>query len=160
MLAHMQVSHRVRYDAPVAAVRAMLLDPAFRERAALAMGASAVDVAIDGEVVRIDMASQSHHIPTFVRPLVGDQVVARQAEDWTGDEASFSVTAGRIPAGVQGRRALVASGNGCIDGFEGEARARIPLVGGRLERLIAERLAEGWDIEHGVGIAWLAGGAG
>ena len=38
-----------------------------------------------------------------------------------------------------------------------EAKARIPLVGGKIGGLIAQRLKEGWDTEHGVGVAWLEG---
>jgi hypothetical protein len=155
MMARMRVTHRVRYDAPVTEVRAMLTDPGFREQATLTMGAAAVSVRIEGDAVRIEMSSQSHHIPAFVRPVVGDSVRARHAEDWVGDEAAFTITSGRVPAGLRGRRALVADADGCLDTFDGEAYARIPFVGGRIERLIADRLVEGWDIEHGVGVTWL-----
>jgi hypothetical protein len=164
MMARMRVTHQVRYDAPVADVRAMLTDPAFREQATLTMGASTVSVSVsgsaDGDAVRIDMASQPHHIPAFVRPLVGDTVHARHAEDWTGDEAVFSITTSRVPAGLHGRRVLVADRDGCLDTFDGEAHARIPLVGGRIERLIVHRFKEGWDIEHEVGVNWLTQQAG
>jgi hypothetical protein len=156
MMARMRVTHEVRYDAPVAEVKAMLTDPAFREQATLTMGASAVSVSVDEGAVRIDMASHPHHIPAFVRPIVGNKVHARHAEDWTGDEADFSITTGRVPAGLHGRRVLVADGDGCLDTFDGEAHARVPLVGGRIERLIVDRLKEGWDIEHEVGVTWLA----
>jgi len=156
MMTRMRVTHEVRYDAPVETVRAMLTDPAFRERATLAMGASAVSVRVAEGSVEIDMASQPHHVPAFLRPVIGEKIHAVHAEHWTGDEAAFSVTTSLVPAGLHGRRALIADGDGCLDRFDGEAHARIPLVGGRIERLIADRLEEGWDIEHGVGVAWLA----
>jgi Protein of unknown function (DUF2505) len=156
MMTRMRVTHEVRYDAPVAEVRAMLADPAFREKATLAMGASAVSVRVGEGLVEIDMASQAHHVPAFLRPLLGEKAHAVHAEHWTGDEADFSITTSLVPAGLHGRRVLTAEGEGCLDTFDGEAHARIPVVGGRIERLIADRLKEGWDIEHDVGVAWLA----
>ena len=156
MMTCMRVTHEVRYDAPVEEVRAMLVNPAFRESATLTMGASKVEVSVDEADVRIDMVSRPDHVPAFARPLVGDRVHAVHAEHWTGDEADFSVTTARVPAGVHGRRVLIADGEGCLDTFDGEAHARIPLVGGRIEKLIVDRLKEGWDIEHSVGVVWLA----
>jgi hypothetical protein len=31
----------------------------------------------------------------------------------------------------------------------------VPLIGGKLERLMAEKVAAGMDVEHGVGVTWL-----
>jgi hypothetical protein len=63
----------------------------------------------------------------------------------------------RAPSQVRRVRRLVADGDGTLDTFAGESKVRIPLVGGKIEALIASRLKDGWDIEHGVGIAWLKG---
>jgi Protein of unknown function (DUF2505) len=160
MMSAMRVTHEVRYDAPVTAVRAMLTDPAFREHATWTQGASSVHVNVEDGAVRIAMESLPRHVPAYARPLVGETVHVVQAEDWTGDAADFSVTTARVPAGLHGRRALVADGDGCRDTFDGEAHARIPLLGGRIEKLMAERLKEGWDVEHGVGVAWLTARSG
>jgi hypothetical protein len=156
MMARMRVTHEVRYEAAVAEVRAMLTDAAFREQATMTMGAASVEVSVDEGSVRIDMHSHPDHVPAFMRPLVGETVHAVHSEQWSGDEAVFTITTGHVPAGLRGRRALVPDGDGCLDTFDGEAHARIPLVGGRIERLIAARLKEGWDVEHDVGVAWLA----
>jgi hypothetical protein len=157
----MKVTHAVRYDASVAEVYAMLTDPAFREKATWSQGATAVDVTVstaaDTGTVRIDLESPNTDVPSFARKLVGDTLHAVQAEEWSGHEADFSITTSKVPAGVHGRRALVADGEGCRDTFDGEARAAIPLVGGRLEKVIAGKLKDGWDVEHAVGVAWLEG---
>lgn len=40
--------------------------------------------------------------------------------------------------------------------MELELKIKVPLVGGKLEKLLAERIAAGMDAEHAVGVAWLA----
>ena len=44
----MKYSHQMTYDAPPAEVRAMLADPAFREKVCAAMHATRHDVTVDG----------------------------------------------------------------------------------------------------------------
>ena len=157
MMTPMKLTHEVRYDASPDDVLAMLTDPAFRERAARAQDTTSVSVSVDGGAVTIDMVSPNTSVPAFARKIVGESVHVVQAEEWSGHTASFSLTTPGVPAGVSGTRRLVADGEGCLDTFEGEAKARIPLVGGKIEGLIGERLKEGWDTEHGVGVAWLEG---
>ena len=36
-----------------------------------------------------------------------------------------------------------------------EIKVKVPLIGGKLERLMAEKVAAGMDVEHSVGVAWL-----
>lgn len=154
----MNLSHSVRYDAPIADVYAMLTDPVFREKAAWAQQVESVDVTVEGSEVRIDMQRPNTDVPAFARKIVGARVHAIQAEAWNGvDTADFSITTHSVPAGIRGTRALLEDGDGTLDTFVGEAKAKVPLIGGKLEDLIGNKLKEGWDIEHGVGVAWLAG---
>jgi hypothetical protein len=153
----MELTHSVRYDAPVADVRAMLADASFREKAARAQGATSVEVSVDGGSVRIDMVSPNDDVPAYARKIAGDTVHVTQSETWSGDEAALSISTAKVPAGIRGRRVLVADGDGCLDTFGGEAKARIPVVGGKIEKLIADKLKEGWDAEHRAGVSWLEG---
>jgi hypothetical protein len=154
----MRVTHEVRYDASPDDVYAMLTDPAFREKAARTQGATKVEVTVEDASVRIDMVSPNTDIPAFARKVVGASVHAIQAEEWEGHAADFTITTPMLPAGIHGRRELVGDGTGCLDTFEGESKVRIPVIGGKLEKLFADKLAEGWDAEHDAGVAWLAGG--
>lgn len=155
----MQITHSVRYDASVEDVYAMLTDPAFRERATRAQGAVSVEVSVDGADVQITMVTPNHDIPAFARKIAGENVTSVQAESWADDayECDFSVTPQTLPAAITGTRSLVVDGDGTIDRFQGEAKARIPLVGGKIEALLSQKLTQGWDTEHREGVAWLAG---
>lgn len=154
----MKLMHSVRYDAPIGDVYAMLTDPAFREKASWAQQVDSVDVTVKGTEVRVDMRQPNTDIPAFARKIAGASTHAIQSEDWNGvDSADFSITTPGIPAGIRGTRTLVVDGEGTLDTFDGEAKAKVPLIGGKLESLIGGKLKDGWDIEHGVGVAWLAG---
>ena len=156
----MLVTHSVRYAAPVEDVYAMLSDPVFRERATREQGATTVDVSIDGGSILIDFRRPNDDIPSFARKFAGGDVLhARQSEDWADDEysATMTIETQGVPAGVSGTRTLLADGDATIDSFEGQATAKIPLVGARIEKLIAEKFIEGWNNEHALGVRWLEG---
>ena len=154
----MRMTHTVRYDASLEDVRAMLTDPGFRERATLAQGATHVEVAVTDGAVTIEFHRPNDDIPGFARKVIGgSHLHARQHEEWDGESADFSITTDGIPAAITGTRRLVADDDGTLDTFEGESKARIPLIGGKIESLMADKLRRGWDNEHEVGTAWLAG---
>lgn len=154
----MKLTHSVRYDAPLAEVYAMLTDPAFREKAATSQGLTSVDVAVDGGDIRLDMEQPTTDLPGFARKVVGETSKVVQAEAWNGtDTADFSITMPPLPGGITGIRTLTVDGDGTLDTFDGEAGVRIPLIGGKLETLIGSKLKDGWNNEHAVGTAWLAG---
>lgn len=154
----MKFQHRVRYAAAPNDVYAMLTDPAFREKASRAQGVTEVSVSVTGESVRIDMVQPNDDIPSFAKAIAGETVHVVQDEQWSGGEsAEFSLTIPGKPGAIEGVRRLVPDGEGTLDTFDGEAKARIPLVGGKIEKLIAQKLKDGWDTEHEVGTTWLEG---
>ena len=156
----MKVTYSVRYDASVDEVWAMLSDPAFRERATLAQGASSATATVDGGRITINFVRPNDDVPPFARKLAGgEQLHATQAEEWADDEYSavLSVRTEGIPAGIDGTRTLTEDGAGTIDAFDGETHSRIPLLGSKVEQLLADKLIEGWNAEHAEGMAWLTG---
>lgn len=154
----MKLTHSVRYDAPLADVYAMLTDPIFREKAAWAQLVTSVDVTVEGGEVRLDMHQPNTDIPAFARKIAGESTHVIQSEVWNGaDTAEFSISTLGLPASISGIRALEVDGDGTLDTFDGEAKARIPLIGGKIESLLGSKLKDGWDTEHAVGTAWLAG---
>ena len=158
MMSPMKLQHSVRYDAPLADVYAMLTDPAFREKASWAQQVQSVDVTVEDDTVRVDMHQPNTDIPAFARKIVGASVHVVQVESWNGvDTAEFSITTQGVPAGINGTRTLKADGDGTLDTFVGETKAKVPLVGGKLESLLGSKLKDGWNTEHSTGVSWLAG---
>jgi len=51
----------------------------------------------------------------------------------------------------------VPDGAGTVEVVELEIKAKVPLIGGKLENLMAEQVRDGMDTEREVGQSWLKG---
>lgn len=149
------------YDAPPAAVHAMLATPAFREAACAAQDVVSADVTITpdaagGMQVVVDQVQRTDDLPSFARTFAGATTRAIQRETWTGtDRATLEIEAPGSPATIRGTIRLAPSGTGTVETVELEVKVKVPLVGGKLEKLLAERIVAGMDAEHAVGTTWL-----
>lgn len=158
----MRFSHRMRYDAAPSVVHAMLADPAFRARVAEAGGAFEQDVSIEpegpGMSVVVDQLQHSHGIPSFAKKIVGDSIHVVQEEHWSDDQnATLEVTIPGKPGRMVGTIVLAPDGAGTVETVEADITVNIPLLGGRLERLIGSLLEAALTSEQRVGEAWLRG---
>jgi len=166
MMSGMKFTCSVRYAAPPADVYAMLTDPAFRSKAMSAQDARScnvtVDVTVDGSTIAIDAVTPNSDIPGFARAFAGETTRSITTERWRDGSAGewgadFTVETPGKPSSISGTRRLVADGDGTLDTFEAEAKAKVPLIGGKIENLIANQFQGGTAKEHAVGTAWLAG---
>lgn len=158
----MKFSHQMKYDAPLADVRAMLADAAFREKVAEASGAFTSDVRINsngsGMSVVVDQKQHDHNIPSFAKKIVGDTIHIVQEEQWSDDaNASLEVSIPGKPGHMKGTIALSPDGDGTLESVDAEIKVHVPLLAGKLEKLIAGLLEEALKTEQRVGEAWLRG---
>ena len=153
----MKFEHAVRYDAPVDAVLAMLTDPGFRLKVAKAQQARSASCTVEAGTVVLELVTPNSNIPGFARAFAGETTRSIVTERWSGTEAAFSVETPGKPSAISGTRRLAADGDGTMDRFEAEAKAKVPLIGGKIESLIVSQFKDGTALEHGVGAAWLAG---
>jgi len=161
MIAAMEIRHDLHYDAPPAAVYAMLGDPEFRARVCEAMQVARHDVEVSatsiGMDVRIDMSQHTTGLPAIARKVVGDTTRVVQSERWEAAKgADLRVEIPGRPGHIRGRISLSGSGAGTTESFVGEATIGVPLVGRRLEGLVERLFIEGMDTEQAVGARWLA----
>jgi hypothetical protein len=158
----MRFQHTSTYDAPPAEVYAMLTDPVFREKVCTFIKSPAhkVTVAGSGEQlsVTIDQTQRVRKVPAFAAKLVGETIQILQVERWTSPVAAdLDLTIPGKPGHLRGLIALDPSAAGTTQSVTGELKVGIPLVGGKLEGLIAGLLTMFMDAEQKVGQAWLAG---
>lgn len=159
----MRFTHVLTYGATPDAVLAMLADPAFREQVCGAMSATDPAVSVQGSgagmTVVIDQSQPAHHAPAFVRGLVGDAVRIVRRESWSGaTRAAIVVEVPGRPARLDGEIRLQGRDGSTIQTVEGDVTVRIPMIGGKVESLVAETLHAALQAEQRVGRAWLAGG--
>ncbi len=158
----MKFSFELSYDASPDEVHAMLADPAFREKVCEKGHAIEHDVAVTGEgedlTVVIGQTLPADNIPSFAKKVVGDRIRIVQTETWSGSqEAGLDVAMPGKPGQVTGSIQLASNGGGTTETVTGDVKVSVPLVGGKLEKLIADLLGSALRNEQRVGRAWLAG---
>ncbi|MCW2781848.1 MAG: hypothetical protein JWR35_2297 [Marmoricola sp.] len=163
MMWPMKLRHELTYDAPVAEVFAMLSDPAFRDQLAIATEAvsSNASVSVEGDTttVLIDQIQPVRGVPGFAKKIAGDSTHAIQRETWTGGtSASLTIETPGKPTSISGTVALDDRGGRTVQVYDLDVLASVPLIGGRLEKLVVELTAAGFEKEQAVGTAWLKGG--
>lgn len=145
------------YDAPADAVSAMLLDPAFREAVLERQHVVRGTASIEGDVVTVEHARSSEGIPSVARSFVGDEIVIVQTERWSPGRADVTIAIPGKPGEVAGSVTLTEAGGQTTETIDLEVTVRVPLVGGKIEAMIADILGHGLDREHEVGVEWLKG---
>ena len=162
MMPTMKLRHEISYDAPLADVYAMLADPAFRKASADAMGVISADVTItpqgDGIRVHIDQVQPTDGVPGFAKRFAGETTRAVQTEEWDSPAGgTITIETPGKPTSIKGTLALSESGGRTTETLEAEVKVKVPLIGGKLESLMADLVAKGMDQEQGAGVAWLEG---
>jgi hypothetical protein len=158
----MKFRHELAYDATPDQVYAMLSDPGFRESVCTAMECISADVTVtpkaEGMSVVIDQMQNTNDLPSFARTFAGDSTQAIQREEWSSATGgTLVIEAPGKPTSISGTIKLEASGSGTKEIVELEIKVKVPLIGGKLEKLMAEKVADGMNTEREVGTAYLAG---
>jgi hypothetical protein len=157
----------IRYDADPDAVFAMLTDAAFQERKCAATGALESEVEIErfpdgGATIRTRRTMPTDQIPDVARSFVGRSIDVLQVDDFGPPdvdgrrEGSVIVEIKGAPVRFAGSLALGAASAGTLETVDGDVKASVPLVGGRLERALEPALQAAIRVEQREGTAWLA----
>jgi uncharacterized protein YndB with AHSA1/START domain len=155
------IRHELTYDAPASEVYAMLTTAAFREEVCARMkvvrAAATVEEDAAHTVVTIDQVQPAAGLPSFATRLVGDEIQIVQQETWTGGtRADVHVTIPGKPGEMTGTATLTESGGTTTEVVELEIRVRIPLVGGKIESLVADMLLKALRTENDAGRDYLS----
>ena len=155
-----RLTYDLTYDAPLIAVGEMLMDASFREQVCDAQLAlrKTVSVGPDGAGMKVvvDMAQATQGIPGFAKRFVGDEIQLVQTERWSDIEnARLEVVIPGKPGQMSGTLSLRESGGTTTETVELEVRVGIPLVGGKIESLIADLMRKALKVENAVGRQYL-----
>lgn len=153
--------HELRYDAPMADVASMLEDPEFREEVCARQGVLRALVTIDptdsGMEVTIDQVQAAKGIPSFAKKFVGDEINIVQQESWSSaDEGGLTLTIPGKPGEISGTVRLTEVGGVTTETVDLTLKVNVPLVGGRIEGLIADLLVKALKAENRVGRDYLS----
>jgi len=157
----MRFEHVNSYPASAADVLEMLANREFREQVCTYQDALDHTVRIDRAdgttTVEISRTQSMKGAPSAATRVVGDTVRIVQHERWSeAGTAEFSMEIPGKPGHLRGTIRLVPNNDGGTDEvFTGEVKVGIPLVGGRLEKMVEEVLRRGLRREGRVGTSWL-----
>ena len=163
----MRVTADLRYDADPATVFEMLSDQAFQDRKLSQTGALSWEVRVQqqagGVVIVSRRALPTDQVPDAFKSLVGASITIAQTETWGPAAADGSRTGAMdlevvgAPVRMQATLSLSATAEGgSVELVDGELKARVPLVGGRIERTAEPAVRAAIDAEQRIGRAWLA----
>ncbi len=158
----MNFRHELSYDAPPDEVFAMLADPAFREAVTTAQDVVSAEVSLtregDGFSLAVDQVQRTEGLPSFAKKFAGETTRAVQRELWLdASSGSLEIEAPGKPTSMTGTITLEPEGAGTREVVELEIKVKVPLLGGKLEGLLADQVRTGMDVERGVGVDWLNG---
>lgn len=162
MMCAVKFRHELTYDAPPDEVFAMLADPAFRAKVCDAQGVVSHDIDLTptdaGFRLTSTQVQDTAGLPSIAKKIVGDTTQAVIEEDWTSRTGgSVSITAPGKPTTATGSVRLEARGAGTTEVVELDVKVKVPVIGGKLEGLMADNIKQGLEVEQTVGTAWLGG---
>jgi hypothetical protein len=158
-----RVQEELRYDgATVEQVYAMLGTKEFREAVCDHQRVLHRTVTVEEDRasrrVTIDQGHGTDRLPGFAKKIVGAQINIVQSESWTsGTDGRITVTVPGKPGEMTGTATLVPDERGVTEKVDMTVTVNLPLIGGKVEGLIADMLRKALDSEHTVGKEWLAG---
>ncbi len=161
----MRFQHTTTYDAPAAEVFAMLTDRAWREKVGVAQGVVSSEVTItpegpegSGRRVVVDQVQNTAGLPAIAKKIAGETTRAVVTEVWTSPtRGTIEIVAPGKPTRAVGTVSLEEAGSTTRHVTDLEVTVKVPVLGGRLEKLMADNIDHGMEIEEAVGAAWLEG---
>jgi len=168
----LRLTDEIRYAADPDAVFAMLSDPDFQDRKCRATGAveHTVEVLPDDEggvTITTTRSLPTDQLPDFLRGLTGGTLTVVQTETWDppdgdgGREGTIEVEISGAPVRMIGTLSLVPDGASAdvqtVETIDGDLKAKVPLIGGRIERAAEPAMRAAVRAERRTGTAWLAG---
>ena len=153
--------HRATFPAPAASVYSALVDRGFLEERLRVLGGKSDAVTEytrtgDEVTYRLRQGIEAEKLPGAVRSLLKGDLVVEREESWQPDGGGYAATGRATISGVPGEiksRSRLAGGELVITA---EVRVGIPLVGGKLEGVIAEQVRKLLAAESELAGKWLA----
>lgn len=147
----MPTTRTVTFDYPdtPAEVVGLLQDPVYLRYRSEVAGEQNIDVRVEQKPdgVRVTVSREKEvDVPAFARAVIGGAKRAVESTLWRDDggrsSAEYEIEVPGLPVKTHGKSTFVASAGGCRYTSTFQITARIPLIGGKIEALVADRLEE------------------
>lgn len=164
-VSNMRIQKSYEYAASPEAVFAMLADPEFQAAKCEAMHplSHTESVTPKGEQTEIvtRRVVSTDGFPDFAKSMIGPKLAITETVIWSRASMDGSRTGtivigiGDAPVGMQGTISMMAGGVGTQMEINGDLKARIPLLGGTIEKTAEPWVVAAVDKEQEIGRTWL-----
>jgi hypothetical protein len=160
------LEHRSTFPVPATVVYSTLVDEAFlteRLRTIGGKGAALLDHSRTGDrtVFRMRQGVDASRLPGAVRSILNGDLVVEREERWEPAGAEYSgtsaVSISGVPGEIRGRSRVAPRGDGTELVITAQVKVSIPLIGGKLEKVVAEQVGKLLATEAEYAEKWLAG---
>lgn len=162
----MKVQQIHEYDAGVDEVLEVLTSPEYLRAKAEALGDTELEIVAagrkgDGYVADTRRVVPAN-IPGFAKKFLPAKNRIHQVEEWgpaEGDgsrRGTWHVSAAGAPVTGSGTARIEPTATGCRNVIEGEVKASVPLVGGKLASFVGDEAIQTMNREHAFAQKWLA----
>jgi uncharacterized protein YndB with AHSA1/START domain len=155
----MDISARLEFSAPPAAVFAMMTDKAYLEEVCVASESQSYEASVDGNQTH---TSRNLAAPESAARFTGPTLTVKDDTTWGDAEADGARSADvRLsvlgqPVNMRARLRLTPRGKGSVVDLNGELKVNIPFVGKKMEQGAAPAVLAGFRTQQQVGDRWLA----
>lgn len=162
----MKLSQRDKYDVEPAAVFAMFCDEKFLLGKYEALGYPEYEVLeVEATERGARIKTRRHapaNVPGFAKRLFGETTEMVQTDVWGPEqdgkrEGTWTIDVPGKPVKAGGTIRLEPSGAGSVVSIDGELKASVPLIGGKIESWAGGEAKEALVKEYEFGVSWLAG---
>ncbi len=142
----MKFSYTQKYSKDKNSMLTMLCDPAYHKGLQDALGSwdfKQLELEDDGTQFRIKYSytlKSDVPLPGFAKKVLGENTHAVQTETWNraSGKGTVDVQPKGLPGTVHCDLTIAEDGSGCTKKFDWDVNIKIPLVGGKLEKLIVD----------------------
>lgn len=153
--------HRATFAAGVDTVHSTLVDEAFLTARLKDIGGKGAALLEhrghdDGVDIKLRQGVDAQRLPGAVRSILSGDLVVEREERWRGHEAAGRATINGVPAEIRSRTRLAPNGTGTELVVSAEVKVGIPLIGGKIEKVVAEQVTKLLAAESEYAEKWLA----
>jgi hypothetical protein len=108
-----------------------------------------------GVTVVLHQAVPDDALPSFLRSVLPGDLTIRRTETWTNSGGSVHAVVDGAPGTVTGTMRLEPDPAGCVLGAQLTAEVGLPLVGGKVEKVITDSVGRLMEVEYRFTLEWL-----
>ena len=161
----MKITETFEYAAAPEQVFAMLADPAFQAAKCEATHPISHTASVTPKGDQTEIVTRrvlpTDDFPDFAKSMIGAKIAVTETVIWSrasvdgSRTGTISLSIGDAPISMNGTMKLAPSAVGTRIEIDGDLKAKIPLIGGKIEKAAAPSIIKAIDKEQQTGTAWL-----